>query len=72
MANYVPKKTCRFCGEKNDYVDYKDVKLLQKYLSGYGKIDARKASGNCLRHQRVVSKALKRARMMALLPFTTR
>ena len=72
MANYIPKKSCRFCADKCDYVDYKDVKLLQKYLSGYGKIEPRKMNGTCLRHQRNLAQTLKRARMMALLPFTTR
>ncbi|HEX3081691.1 MAG TPA: 30S ribosomal protein S18 [Candidatus Saccharimonadia bacterium] len=72
MANFYSKKVCRFCAEKVDYIDYKDVKLLQRYLSSYGKIEGRKRTGNCLRHQRRVAVALKRARHIALLPFTVR
>jgi small subunit ribosomal protein S18 len=72
MANFYSKKVCRFCAEKTDYVDYKDVKLLQRYLSSYGKIESRKRTGNCLRHQRRVALSLKRARHIALLPFVVR
>jgi small subunit ribosomal protein S18 len=72
MANFYNKKVCRFCAEKTDFVDYKDVKLLQRFLNSYGKIDSRKRSGNCPRHQRLVATALKRARHIALLPFMVR
>jgi small subunit ribosomal protein S18 len=72
MANFYSKKVCRFCAEKTDFVDYKDVKLLQRYLSSLGKIEGRKRTGNCLRHQRSVAVALKRARHIALLPFVVR
>ncbi len=72
MANFYSKKVCRFCAEKTDQVDYKDVKLLQRYLSGYGKIESRKRTGNCLKHQRRVAVALKRSRHIALLPFMVR
>jgi small subunit ribosomal protein S18 len=72
MANFYNKKVCRFCAEKLDDVDYKDVKLLQRYLNSYGKIETRKRTGTCLKHQRRVAVALKRARHLALLPFVVR
>jgi small subunit ribosomal protein S18 len=72
MANYYSKKVCRFCAEKVEMIDYKDVKLLQRYLSSYGKIETRKRTGTCLRHQRRLAVALKRSRHIALLPFVVR
>jgi small subunit ribosomal protein S18 len=72
MANFYSKKVCRFCAEHTNEIDYKDVKLLQRYLNGYGKIESRKRSGTCMRHQRQVAKALKRSRHIALLPFEVR
>jgi small subunit ribosomal protein S18 len=72
MANYYSKKVCRFCAEKVELIDYKDVKLLQRYLSSYGKIETRKRTGTCLRHQRRLAVALKRSRHIALLPFVVR
>jgi small subunit ribosomal protein S18 len=72
MANFYSKKVCRFCAEKLDDVDYKDVKLLQRYLNSYGKIETRKRTGTCLKHQRRVALALKRSRHLALLPFVVK
>lgn len=72
MANFYSKKVCRFCAEKLDDVDYKDVKLLQRFLNSYGKIESRKRTGTCLKHQRLVATALKRSRHLALLPFVVR
>jgi len=72
MPNYYSKKVCKFCLDKCENIDYKDVKLLQKYLSGFGKIEPRKFTGTCVSHQRKVAVALKRARIMALLPFVNR
>lgn len=72
MANFYNKKICRFCAEHIDYIDYKDVKLLQRFLSSYGKIESRKRTGSCLKHQRRLVLALKRARHLALLPFMVR
>lgn len=69
---YFPKKFCRFCAEHIDLIDHKDVKLLGKYLSSYAKIEPRKRSGVCAKHQRLLSTALKRARHLALLPFVAR
>ena len=61
---------CRFCREGVKYIDYKDVAVLQKLLTNRGKIFSRKRSGNCAKCQRMVKRAIKRARYMALLPFT--
>ncbi len=72
MANFYNKKVCRFCADKQELVDYKDVKLLQRFINGYGKIETRKRTGNCPRHQRRVAVALKRARHIALLPFVVK
>ncbi len=60
---------CRFCREKVERIDYKDVHLLQKLTTGQGKLFSRKRSGNCARHQRMAKLALKRARFMALMPY---
>ncbi len=65
------RKVCRFSAEHIEYVDYKDVKLLQQYILERAKILPRRISGNSARHQRMVSTAIKRARHLALLPFTT-
>jgi len=65
------RKICRFTAEKIEYIDYKDVKLLQQYILERAKILPRRISGNSARHQRMVTVAIKRARHLALLPFTT-
>ncbi len=62
---------CRFCREGTKYVDYKDIETLQKLLTHRGKIFSRKRSGNCAGCQRKVKTAIKRARFMALLPFSS-
>jgi small subunit ribosomal protein S18 len=61
---------CRFCRERRTYIDYKDIDTLGKLLTNRGKIFSRKRSGNCAGCQRKVKQAIKRARYMALLPFT--
>jgi len=61
---------CRFCREGTTYIDYKDIEVLAKLLTNRGKIFSRKRSGNCAGCQRKVKLAIKRARFMALLPFT--
>ena len=63
------KKVCRFCVEKIDDVDYKNVKLLNAFISERGKIIPRRISGVCCVHQRRLTTAIKRARNIALLPF---
>ncbi|HSB14555.1 MAG TPA: 30S ribosomal protein S18 [Bryobacteraceae bacterium] len=65
------KKVCRFCVDKIDDIDYKDVKLLSGFVSERGKITPRRISGVCTPHQRRLSEAVKQARNIALLPFTT-
>lgn len=62
---------CRFCRRGEKYIDYKDVETLQKLLTNRGKIFSRKRSGNCASCQRKAQRAIKRARYMALLPFTS-
>jgi small subunit ribosomal protein S18 len=62
---------CRFCRGKIAYIDYKDVETLQKLLTNRGKIYSRKRSGNCAGCQRKAKTAIKRARFMALLPYST-
>lgn len=64
------KKTCRFCENKTRVIDYKDEKLLRKFITDRGKIVPRRISGNCAKHQRRLTIALKRGRHLALLPYT--
>lgn len=64
------KKVCSFCVDKIDRIDYKDVGRLRRYITERGKIVPRRISGNCARHQRQLTVAIKRARVAALLPFT--
>ncbi len=66
---YRHKKTCQFCADHCDYIDYKDVKLLSRFLTERGKMVPSRVSATCAKHQRSVSKAVKRARFLALLPF---
>ena len=61
---------CRFCRDGRKYIDYKDLDTLSKLLTNRGKIFSRKRSGNCAGCQRKVKRAIKRARFMALLPYT--
>jgi len=63
------KRPCRLCREKAEKVDYKDVDLLNKFVSDRGRIITSRITGNCAKHQRMVAKAIKRARLAALLPF---
>ena len=64
------KKVCSFCVDKVEAIDYKDVPKLRRYVTERGKILPRRISGNCAKHQRQVTVAIKRARNIALLPFT--
>jgi len=67
----IKKKVCTFCKEKVTHIDYKDTPLLRKYISDRGKIRARRVTGNCTQHQRDIAMAVKNAREMALLPYTS-
>ena len=64
------RKVCRFCADKAAKVDYKDQQALKYFLTERGKIIPRRISGNCAKHQREVATAVKRARMLAILPYT--
>ncbi len=63
------RKVCAFCQEKVETIDYKDVARLKKYISEGGKILPRRMTGTCAKHQRALAYAIKRARVVALLPF---
>ena len=64
------RKVCQFCVEKVQHIDYKDVTRLRRFTSERGKILPRRMTGNCAKHQRQLSEAIKRARHIALLPYT--
>ena len=66
----IKKKVCAFCADKNLVIDYKDAEKLRKYVSEKGKILPRRVTGLCAKHQREVTTAVKRARHIALLPYT--
>lgn len=68
---YRRRKVCKFCADRIEYIDYKDTKLLQQFIPERAKILPRRISGTCARHQRMLQQAIKRARHLALLPFTT-
>ena len=65
------KKVCGFCVDKVENIDYKDIARLRRYMSERGKILPRRVTGTCARHQRKLTVAIKRARHLALLPYTT-
>jgi small subunit ribosomal protein S18 len=68
---YRRKRVCKFCVEKLEYIDFKDVKMLQQFIPERGKILPRRISGTCALHQRKLQNAIKRARTVALIPFAT-
>jgi small subunit ribosomal protein S18 len=65
------RKVCKFCAEKIDYIDYKDMRLLMPFVPDRGKILPRRISGVCAPHQRALQTAIKRARQLALVPYVT-
>ena len=65
-----PKKVCAFCNDKAESIDYKDTAKLRKYISERGKIVPRRVTGTCAQHQRHLTTAIKRARTVAMLPYT--
>ncbi len=72
MADYARKpkrRYCVFCKDHIEYIDYKDVQMLRKFMTDRGKIKPRRVSGNCAQHQHQVAIAIKRAREVALLPY---
>lgn len=71
--NYNPQpKKCQFCKTKVTEIDYKDAATLGKYLNRWNKIESKNRNGNCTKHQRQLTRAIKQARHLALLPFTIR
>ncbi len=65
------KRACRFCSEKVNHIDYKDLDRIGRYVTERGKILPSRLTGTCAKHQRVLTRAIKRARFMALLPYVT-
>src|SRR6202035_2395243 len=72
LGRRVKKKPCALCRDKVEWVDYKDVPMLRKYMGDRGKIRSRRVTGNCAQHQRALAMAIKTARELALLPYTQR
>ncbi len=71
MRRKAKKKVCAFCQDKIDYIDYKDTAKLRRFVSERAKILPRRITGTCAKHQRQLTEAIKRARHIALLPFTS-
>lgn len=69
-VQFIVNRNCRFCADKIDYIDYKDIKTLKTLVTERGKIVPSRVSGNCAKHQRQLTYAIKRARNIAILPFT--
>ena len=69
MAKNKYNKQCEFCDDKISFVDYKNLKVLHSFITKYSKIVPRYYNGNCLRHQKMIARAIKRARFIALSPF---
>jgi len=65
------KRICRFCEDKLEYINHHDDRLLKRFINERGKIVPRRISGNCARHQRLLTIAIKRARHLAILPYTS-
>ena len=63
------KRYCKFCADKIPFIDYKDIKTLRSFLTERGKILAGRMNGNCAKHQRELTQAIKRARSIALMPY---
>lgn len=68
--SFTRRKVCRFCADVTAVIDYKDVGTLKYFVTDRGKLVPRRISGNCAKHQRAITLAVKRARMLALVPFT--
>ncbi len=70
IPSIMRKRFCRFCKDKVNYIDYKDLHILEKMINERGKMLSRRSTGNCAGHQRIVARAVKRARYLSLIPFT--
>jgi len=68
----IEPKTCYFCQQNINYIDYKDVDLLRQFTTGQAKIASTKRTGTCKKHQRILTQAIKRARFIALIPYALR
>ena len=71
MGNRRRRKVCGFCVDKVEYINYKDIARLRRYMSERAKILPRRVTGTCAAHQRALTTAIKRARQLALLPYTS-
>ena len=71
MRRVFVKRACRFCSEKVDQIDYKDLDRIGRYVTDRGKIIPSRLTGTCAKHQRVLTRAVKRARFVALLPYVS-
>jgi len=69
MRRFAKRKVCSFCVERVDVIDYKDVKRIRRFVTEQGKILPRRITGTCAHHQRMLTRAIKRARNLALLPY---
>ena len=69
VRRFPRRKVCAFCTEKIDVIDYKDVKRIRRFITEQGKILPRRITGTCAHHQRMLTRAIKRARIVALIPF---
>ncbi len=67
---FMRRKTCKFCMDKQDLIDFKDIVRLRRFVTERGKIIPRRITGTCARHQRLLTEAIKRARNISLLPFS--
>ena len=67
---FARRRVCRFCADENARIDYKDSGMLRYFVTDRGKVVPRRISGNCAKHQRAIGLAIRRARMLALLPFS--
>lgn len=72
MATAHRKRTCYFCRKKLDWVEYKDPALLRRFLGTWSKLKSSKENGTCAKHQRRLAEAVKRARYLALIPYSSR
>lgn len=72
MPQYFRQRSCYFCRKKIEYIDFRNTQALNRFLSPWSKIRAAKDTGNCAKHQRILTQAIKRARFMAMLPYLTR
>jgi small subunit ribosomal protein S18 len=70
--NKVEKKACFFCANKMEVIDFKDAYLIRRFMNSQGKIYPPKRHGTCAKHQRILSNAIKKARVMALVPFVVK